>query len=222
MSGIRAAKKRETRKAILEAALRLFSEKGFEGTSMEELARAAGVGKGTIYGYFKAKDDIFLAYCEEEVEYAFQTLAETLDPEAPLLEQLMTLFMSQFDFVTRNHEFGRLMAREIAFPKEPSPGKSKQLEDRYLQGIGEVLERAKGRGELKEGSETFWATGHFYALYLVSLSGWYAGYLQDRREVEAGMRTLLIQALNGLGPQGKETRPEQDILDQIRMRFDDV
>jgi AcrR family transcriptional regulator len=116
MSGRRAMKKNETRQAILQAAIRLFSERGVENTSIEELAAEAGIGKGTIYGYFQTKDEIFLAFCEEEIEYAFRAVAEQSDPQAPVLEQLMTLFMSQFRFVTANHEFGRLMAREMAFP----------------------------------------------------------------------------------------------------------
>ena len=42
----------------MHAAANLFREKGFEKTSIEELARAAGIGKGTIYGYFQTKSDI--------------------------------------------------------------------------------------------------------------------------------------------------------------------
>ena len=64
MSGVREQKKQQTRKAIIDAAVKLFTEKGFEQTSMDELGRAAGVGKSTIYGYFKAKEEIFLAHCE--------------------------------------------------------------------------------------------------------------------------------------------------------------
>ena len=76
MTGVREKKKQQTHKAILDAAIKLFTEKGFEQTSMEELARAAGIGKSTIYGYFKAKDDIFRAFCAAELDFAF----EELDP----------------------------------------------------------------------------------------------------------------------------------------------
>jgi AcrR family transcriptional regulator len=55
MPGIREVKKRKKRNAIMEAAVRLFSEKGFEKTSIEQLARTAGIGKGTIYSYFQTK-----------------------------------------------------------------------------------------------------------------------------------------------------------------------
>ncbi len=48
MPGIREQKKRKKRNAIMEAAVRLFREKGFDKTSIEQLARAAGIGKGTL------------------------------------------------------------------------------------------------------------------------------------------------------------------------------
>lgn len=198
MSGRRAVKKKETRQAILQAAIHLFSERGVENTSIEELAHAAGIGKGTIYGYFQTKDEIFLAFCEEEINFAFNAVAEQSDPQAPILEQLMTLFMSQFRFVTANHEFGRLMAREMAFPRQATASKSKDLEGRYLAALGEMIIRATERGELRPGCDPFLASGHFYGLYLVTLSGWYCGYLQDYGAAEKVMRAVFIQALDGL------------------------
>jgi AcrR family transcriptional regulator len=199
MSGRRAVKKNKTRQAILEAAIRLFSERGVENTSIEELAAAAGIGKGTIYGYFQNKDEIFLAFCEEEIDYAFNAVAEQRDLQAPILEQLLTLFMSQFRFVTANHEFGRLMAREMAFPREATANKSKDLGGRYLAALGEMVTRAKERGELRPDCDPFLASGHFYGLYLVTLSGWYSGYLQDYAEAETVMRAVFTQVLEGLG-----------------------
>ena len=198
MGGMRETRKRETRRAIIDAAVSLFGEKGFDKTSIEAIARAAGIGKGTIYGYFRAKEDIFLAYCEDEIDYAFGVLAAKSDPQAPVLEQLVILFMSQFRFVTRNREFGRLLAREIAFPREASREKSREVEARYLQGVGALLVRARKRGELKPEVDTLLATGHLYAIYLLMLSSWYSGHLLDEQEVEASLRTLLYQVLTGL------------------------
>jgi AcrR family transcriptional regulator len=51
------------RRAILEAALEVFSSHGFEGARVEEIARIAGVGKGTIYEHFEHKEDLFLNLC---------------------------------------------------------------------------------------------------------------------------------------------------------------
>ncbi len=200
MTGLREQKKHKTRKAILEAAVKLFSVNGYENTSVDELAREAGVGKSTIYGYFKAKNEIFLAFCEDEVEYVFSDLARRSSPAAPLTEQLHTLFMSQFRYVTRNKDFGRILAREIFFPKELTAEKSMDIDSRYLNAMGEILANAMKRGELRQDLEPLYLTGHFYALYLISLSAWYMGRLADEDAVAEALGFLLTQAMEGLSP----------------------
>ena len=57
--------RKERRDAILDAAIDIFSEKGLDGANVEEIAQAAGIGKGTIYLYFKSKNEIFDAIIAE-------------------------------------------------------------------------------------------------------------------------------------------------------------
>lgn len=54
----REEKKIRTREAIISAAIKLFSEKGFEATTVEEIAKEAGVAKGTFFNYFKTKEAV--------------------------------------------------------------------------------------------------------------------------------------------------------------------
>ncbi len=54
------------RRQILEGARQVFLARGFEGASMGEIARAAGVSKGTLYVYFESKDDLFKALTRSE------------------------------------------------------------------------------------------------------------------------------------------------------------
>jgi len=200
MGTIREEKKKQTRRAILDAAIKLFSEKGFENTSVDELAREAGVGKGTIYGYFKTKSEIFLAFCEDEIDFAFADLALKRDFNAPLIDQLHTLFMGQFRYVTKDRDFGRILAREMIFPKELTHEKVKTLEERYLGSMGEILDRAIARGELRDDLELLYMGGHLYALYIIVLSSWYDNRFQTEAEIEQALYKLLSQALEGLAP----------------------
>jgi len=197
MAGIREQKKQRTRKAIVDAAIRLFAEKGFEQTSMDELARAAGVGKGTIYGYFKAKEQIFLAYCEAKIDYAFVALDRKLDENAPLVDQLVAQMMGQITFVTENHEFGRLFAREMAFPGENAGLAARDLNLRYLSKLGTVLGRARQRGELPADSDLLLLIAHLHGLYLLVLSAFYRGDVTSLEDAAVFMRSLVLQALYG-------------------------
>jgi AcrR family transcriptional regulator len=56
------------RKEIFDASVHLFLDKGFNETSMREIAKAAGVGKSTLYDYFNSKDEILISYFEDEIQ----------------------------------------------------------------------------------------------------------------------------------------------------------
>ena len=119
---VREEKKQKTKQAILDAAITLFSTNGFENTSIEELAKSAGVGKGTVYGYFQTKKEILYAFCEYELEQIHKELANRADPNAPILEQVLTIYMTEFNHVTQNKEFGRIFMRQTVFPNDHQVG----------------------------------------------------------------------------------------------------
>lgn len=62
-----AQRRADTRSALLEAAARVFAERGFHASSVDEVARRAGVTTGALYGHFASKEDLFLAVFEETV-----------------------------------------------------------------------------------------------------------------------------------------------------------
>jgi len=63
---------------ILDAALRVFAQKGFYNTKVSEVAREAGVADGTIYNYFKSKDDILIMLFEERMDWILERLRSEL------------------------------------------------------------------------------------------------------------------------------------------------
>lgn len=199
MGMTREEKKRRTRKAIITAAVELFGQKGFDKTSIEELARLAGVGKGTIYTYFQTKSEIFYAFCEEQLEFIHKELARKTDPEAPLIEQVMTIFMGEFLHVTKNKEFGRFFMRHILFPADTDKNGFLEMDNKWLDLLYSVYQRAQDRNELRSDIDLLFLAGHFYALYIVVVSSWYSGRITSE-EVGPGMRRLFQQALDGLAP----------------------
>lgn len=197
MIGVREIKKQQTRQAILTAAVTLFSEKGFDATSIEDIASAAGIGKATIYGYFATKDQIFIHYCDEKLIQAFEQLKQDDFRSLPLLEQLVGFFMMKFTFVTENREFGRHLLREMIFPKEVT----EQVRDhdrRYFAILEDVFQAAMQRAEISPGHDLFLLSAHFFSLYLGLFAGWYNGYFNSLVEIEKNMRILFRQALDGV------------------------
>lgn len=87
--GLRATRARRTRAAIQSAALRLASERGFDATTVEDVAAAAGVSRRTVFNYFPAKADMFIigprTPSQEEIETFVASRGDLLDDLAALL-----------------------------------------------------------------------------------------------------------------------------------------
>lgn len=84
---IEGGKRARTRQALVEAASALVGEKGFERTSLEDVARRAGMSRGAIYGNFRDRDDLFLAVAERR----WQPVAPPFRAGASLREQMRIL-----------------------------------------------------------------------------------------------------------------------------------
>ena len=84
--------KGQKRQDILKYAGILFKDKGFHNTKMDDIAVAAGVGKGTLYEYFKSKQDIFDEACIEYVELTIETIQDVSNMESTFDEKLLALF----------------------------------------------------------------------------------------------------------------------------------
>jgi AcrR family transcriptional regulator len=93
-------RRKEARPAeLLEAALALFVEKGFAATRSEEVAKAAGVSKGTLYLYFPSKEELLKAVIQHflgtEIETGIQEAAAADGPTAQVMEKLLVTWWSR-------------------------------------------------------------------------------------------------------------------------------
>ncbi len=88
-------------KELISAALQLFSQRGFAGTRLEDVAAKAGVSKATVYLYFKNKEDLFAAVAREAVTPTLDQAEELVDafhgPTADLLRTFVALFERKLD-----------------------------------------------------------------------------------------------------------------------------
>ncbi len=122
------------RSGILHAARSLFAEKGFEGTSTQEIADRAGVNKRLVFYYFRNKEDLYLAALEDffgKVEKFLQNFCVTPeDLDDPWLSLIR--FSDNFIyFASRYEEPIRILMREIMNRGKLLP----QLTERYIQPI---------------------------------------------------------------------------------------
>ena len=85
------------RKEIFDASVHLFLDQGFNETSMREIARVVGVGKSTLYDYFKSKDDILISYFEGEIQEITASAQNIIKQDlstSEKLEQIMKMHLA--------------------------------------------------------------------------------------------------------------------------------
>jgi len=82
--GRRERRQHSTRRAIFEAAIRMFSERGFDAPTIEQIAAAADVGKGTFYNYFASKEEVLVAFMVDVEAGIGKRLARFAEAPGPL------------------------------------------------------------------------------------------------------------------------------------------
>jgi len=87
------------RQEIFSASVHLFLVKGFQETSMREIAAAAGMGKSTIYDYFKTKDEILLSLIEDDVDDLNRQVRIITDQSLPAVERLQQVMHTYLKYL---------------------------------------------------------------------------------------------------------------------------
>jgi AcrR family transcriptional regulator len=95
------------RHEIFQSAVPLIINQGFDNTSMQEIAQAAGVGKSTLYDYFPTKLRVLLFVFEEELNIVQEQTENIVAQSWPLQEKLSKALEAQLEFILNNKNFFR-------------------------------------------------------------------------------------------------------------------
>ena len=172
--GRRAQSKEAIRKRIVNAALALFRTKGFDATTTKAIARKAGIAEGTVFNYFKSKEDIALLFFEQEVDQAIASVRD--NPrlrKAPLEEKLFALVHSQLEFLAPHERFigaAFIHALKPASQLGIFSHRAQELRHRYVGFVQELFEESLPK---RHQSPLSWvAPDAFWIFYLGALLYW--------------------------------------------------
>ncbi|MFI7124177.1 TetR family transcriptional regulator [Nonomuraea sp. NPDC050153] len=143
--GLRERKKQRTRRALIEAALRLFDEKGFDETTLAEIAAEAEVSTRTFFSYFASKEDVVFYDSARKMELAIASLADRAPGEAPgdvllrIVEDSLTWLTTYEELAFEDAELRMrlvlkeptLQARALVMLLESQTGLARALREAY-------------------------------------------------------------------------------------------
>lgn len=139
-----------TRKQILDAALRLFSEKGFARTSVRDIARGAGITDAAIYYHFSSKRDLFEALFEERGITPALSQLEQATITQPALETLTAIALAALGIMQRNKDFMKVLLSE-AMSEDPVASEDyRMVTERWRNAEARLLREFVRRGELPD------------------------------------------------------------------------
>ena len=194
-AGRRAQSKQAIRERIVTAALNLFQTKGFDATTTKQIARKARIAEGTVFNYFRTKEDIALYFFEEEVDQAMAAVRD--NPrlrKAPLEEKLFALVHSQLEFLAPYEKFigaAFIHALKPASPLGIFSHRAQELRHRYVGFVQELMEESLPRQ--KQNPLALLAPDVFWIYYLGALLYWLHDSSPDKQNTLAFLdRSLSI------------------------------
>lgn len=181
----------DTRRKIYEAALELFREKGFEQTTMRDIAAKAGVALGGAYYYFSAKDAIVLAFYRQMQESSHEAVLEALAGRKKLRDRIRCVLEKRLELLEPNRKFCAALLRHAPDGADPLSPFSKETRPIREHAI-EHLRIAVEGGEVKLPSDLKPRLPYLLWLYQMALIMF---WLYDRSPGQERTRRLLEKSL---------------------------
>ncbi|WP_141819779.1 TetR/AcrR family transcriptional regulator [Ornithinimicrobium humiphilum] len=189
----------QRRQQLIEVGRRLFAEKGFEGTSVEEIAATAGVSKPVLYEHFGGKEGLYAVVVDREIQALLGQMTEALQPAGHARALLEAAAMALLDYIDNSTDGFRILVRDS--PPGQSTGSFASLISDIATQVEHILAAEFRRRRLDP------KTAPLYAQMLVGMvaipGGW---WLDSRRMKKEDVAAHLVNlAWNGLS--GMEAKP---------------
>jgi len=141
------------REEIVSAAEKVFAAKGFFPTTMSDIARRAEFGTGTLYKYFKSKEELYFTLIDAKVEEINRLVKSELSQRNSAVERIKKVLQLQFEFIQRNQDFFRIYISERnrfewTVKDELGKGVHEKMVS-YIDILSEVIAQGIKKGEFR-------------------------------------------------------------------------
>jgi AcrR family transcriptional regulator len=187
--------KRQRRNMILEAAEKRLRRFGYSKTTMEEIAGDAGISKGTIYIYFKNKEEIFAELLGKEASDMERVIYAQIRDEADAVKQLKMIFTNSVEYLKRHPFLFSTLRRDVEMVSPRLIKHIFSIQDRLVSVIEDYVRRGIKNGEIADYNPKLLA----YILYKVFEAFSYGSTMNEdefsTKEIEAVIPELISKAL---------------------------
>ena len=150
----------KTKRKIFEASMKLFAEKGYDGTSVEEITATVGVAKGTLYYHFSSKEEIYNFLLEEGTKLLINNVDIKIAKIDKTIDKIRAIVLLQLRVMMKYESLITLYLSQVWGIQDRNKTTQKYL-NTYISKIEEIVKEGIERGELKKGDSEIIATEIF-------------------------------------------------------------
>lgn len=202
-------KNSDKRRRILDAAVKVFAEKGFFQARVSDIARKAGVADGTIYLYFKNKDDLLISIFEEKMKEINVKFREALASETDPLERFRKLIAMHLAGFQAYPELAAVLQVELRQSSRFMREYKKVELKKYLDLMGDVVQEGQARGVFRKDVPLGLVKRFIFGTLDEVVSTWVmAGRSYDLESLTDPLTDLFVHGLGepAGGPRGAASR----------------
>jgi TetR/AcrR family transcriptional regulator, fatty acid metabolism regulator protein len=192
---VRADRQADRRRQILEAAVKVFADKGFHASRVGDVAEEAGIAYGLVYHYFASKEDLLETIFRTtwtEMLARVREVEEAGVPAAEAVRQVTALLLRTW---RRDPDLVRVLVREVTRNQHVQ----QEIEEitQAMQALERIVRRGQESGEFRAELDPRLAAVVFYGALEEVLSGWVLGQLPDRDDDIARAEKNVVAVLTG-------------------------
>lgn len=135
--------------AIIDAAIRVFARSGYYNSRVSDIAREAGIASGTIYLYFRTKDEILVTLFREKMAEWVARVREAIASAPDAVSKIRRLVALHFAVLEQNPDLAEVVQVELRQGQKFFRGASVQEITAYLDLIGSLLEEGQQAGQIR-------------------------------------------------------------------------
>ena len=157
----------DTRGNLLQAALRLFGERGYHATSLQDVIDAAGCSKGAFYHYFDSKEDLLLLFHDSFIDHLLEFAEAKAEEPGDPLERLEAILRHHLESMSAFHDHMAVFHNEARFLTREKFRLVQVKRDRYEAAVRGLVEAAVAGGRLRADLDA-----RLFSLALLGVFNW--------------------------------------------------
>ena len=185
----------KTKKLIFESAIKIFSESGYRGATMDDIAANAGLAKGTLYYHFTSKEEIFNFIVEEGLKILQNQVIEVQEMNIGPIEKLIKICKIQLTFLYGYTDFFKVVMSQL-WGNESRQDELRQKIRTYINEIEINIKNAMADDQIQKGDTELIAFQFFGSLCSSAI---YESIHVEKIELENIIDSTINFTLKGLG-----------------------